>query len=256
MNANPSIFNIPSLAAGHPIASPPGLTLADLLYDGFYMVFLLKNAKGPRNAEDFSTKVIEFLAEFERQAKRHGFSAEDIYDAKYAFCATVDEAILSSRLSICENWQRRPLQLTLFGDQLAGEYFFDKLGTARDQGAARLHVLEVFHMCLLLGFRGKYLIEGPERLGYLTAQLGDQIAHLKGRKASFAPHALRPDSISHELRRNMPLWSICAFAALSALVAFTAIRSHLEHQTRSVMDPYRGVVNAPPRLPHITITLP
>ncbi|NMG44316.1 DotU family type IV/VI secretion system protein [Aromatoleum toluvorans] len=252
MNANPSIFAAPT----GQVTSTPRTTLADLLYEGFYMVFLLRNSKTPRDAREFSDCVTGFLADFERQAKRHDFTPEDIFDAKYAFCATVDEAILASRLSIRDDWERRPLQLSLFGDQLAGEYFFDKLGVARDAGSRRIQALEVFHMCLLLGFRGKYLLEGPERLAYLTAQVGEQIAHIKGRKAGFAPHGARPDSISHELRRSLPAWVTVAMVALSALGAFTGIRSHLEYTTREALAPYHDIIKVAARRPHITITLP
>ncbi|MCK7513687.1 MAG: DotU family type IV/VI secretion system protein [Desulfobacterales bacterium] len=73
--------------------------------------------------------------------------------------------------------------MLLFGDQLAGEHFFDKLETARNGGANRINALEVFHLCLLIGFKGRYLLEGPEKLKYLTQQLGEQIAHIKGKAA-------------------------------------------------------------------------
>jgi type VI secretion system protein ImpK len=56
----------------------------------------------------------------------------------------------------------------------------------------RLQALEVFHMCLLLGFQGKYALEGTEKLGYLTARLGDEILHLQGRRSAFAPHWAPP----------------------------------------------------------------
>ena len=52
----------------------------------------------------------------------------------------------------------------LFGDQLAGENFFNRLESLRARGSAHLQALEVFHMCLLLGFQGRYIIEGSEKL--------------------------------------------------------------------------------------------
>ncbi len=35
-------------------------------------------------------------------------------------------------------------------------------------------------MCLLLGFEGRYTLDGHEKLSYLTARLGDEIAHMRG----------------------------------------------------------------------------
>lgn len=57
---------------------------------------------------------------------------------------------------------------------------------------------------------GKYLLEGPEKLAYLTARLGDEIAHMKGKRAAFAPHWPLPDQIAHRLKREVPVWAIGA----------------------------------------------
>ena len=192
-------------------------SLVDMLYDGFYMLILLHNRKVPTDADAFSGQVLKFLDNFERTAKKNNFNAEDIFDAKYAFCAAIDETILSSRIDIRDAWERRPLQLTLFGEQLAGEHFFDRLEAARNGGANRLNALEVFHMCLLLGFKGKYLLEGPEKLKYLTSQLGEQIAHIKGKQAMFAPHWEAPDQIVHALKKEVPLWVLASVLALFGL---------------------------------------
>ena len=256
MNAAPTLFGrVPAVAPEAGTERHAG-TLADLLYDGLYMIFLLRNGKAPASAPDFNERIEQFLGEFERAAKRRDFAPDDVFDAKYAFCAAVDETILSSTLAIREAWERRPLQLALFGDQLAGELFFDRLETCRNAGARRLPALEVFHMCLLLGFKGKYLLEGPEKLAYLTAQLGEQIAHIKGRRAPFAPHWMIPDSISHTLRRVLPVWVASAVLALCGLLAFLALKTYADHQTRQALAPYNEIVKLAPRAPHITLTLP
>jgi type VI secretion system protein ImpK len=252
----PSLFGETKAADTSRPAPEPAQSLVDLLYDGFYMVFLLKNRKAPTDPERFTTQIQKFLGEFERRAQRQNDAPEDIFDAKYAFCAMVDEAILGSRLSIRDQWERRPLQLTLFGDQLAGEHFFDKLEAARNGGARRLPALEVFHMCLLLGFQGKYLLEGPEKLTYLTAQLGEQIAHIKGRKNAFAPHWAIPDQVAHALKRELPLWVVASVFAFGALLAYLGTRHVLDGQTRDTLAPYSQIVQLAPRAPTLTITLP
>jgi len=76
---------------------PSGPDLVDLLYDGFYMLILLSQRSVPRDPDEFSGNIQKFLDQFERSAKKNNFAAEDIYDAKYAFCAAIDEAVLSSQ---------------------------------------------------------------------------------------------------------------------------------------------------------------
>ncbi|MCE1239530.1 MAG: type IVB secretion system protein IcmH/DotU [Azonexaceae bacterium] len=257
MSTAPSLFSsAPVQHTEESSVERPSKSLVDLLYDGFYMLILLNNRSTPKNPDEFSSNIQKFLDQFEKAAKKKHFSAEDIFDAKYAFCATIDEAVLSSGMNIREAWERRPLQLILFGDQLAGEHFFDHLEKARNGGNARINALEVFHMCLLLGFKGRYLLEGPEKLKYLTQQLGEQIAHIKGKAASFAPHWAAPDSISNAIKRDIPLWIIVSVLAFLGLVAYIGLDWHAAHTVEKTLLPYRNVVQLAPRAPTLNITLP
>lgn len=231
-------------------------TLLDLMYDGFYALFMLKNGNGPQDNADFAQRMAQFLDEFGRGAKKQGASADDIDASKYAFCAAVDEIILRSAFSIREDWARRPLQLLLFGDQLAGENFFNRLEALRARGSAHLQALEVFHMCLLLGFQGKYIIEGSEKLNYLTARLGDEIANMKGKRGGFAPHAERPDAIVHKLRSDLPLWVLCSVFALICVLGYIGLRTSLDKTSADRMNAYNDVVKLAPKSAHLTITLP
>ena len=257
MTTAPSLFSVaPSSRPEESTTDRPAKSLVDLLYDGFYMLILLSQRNIPKDPDEFSGNIQKFLDQFERAAKKSNFAAEDIFDAKYAFCAAIDEAVLSSQMNIRASWERRPLQLLLFGDQLAGEHFFDKLEAARNGGASRINALEVFHMCLLIGFKGRYLLEGPEKLKYLTQQLGEQIAHIKGKAAAFAPHWAAPDSISNAIKRDIPLWVIASVLALFGLLAYVGLDWHAGSTVQQTLSPFRNIVQLAPRAPTLTITLP
>jgi type VI secretion system protein ImpK len=227
------------------------------------MLFLLKNRYTPSDAEAFRARLREFLAQVERGGKRLNASSsgieasnEDLYLAKYAYCALMDEMVLASQGSLAESWRRSPLQLEMFGEQLAGEAFFDKLEALRAQGAPKVQVLEVFHMCLLMGFQGKYLLEGSEKLGYLTARLGDEIATHKGQRAAFAPHAYAGDRIRHTLRADVPVWVLASVLALAGLLAFLGLRWALERRTQGDLAAYSQLITLPAQAANVTITLP
>jgi type VI secretion system protein ImpK len=255
----PSLFNA---GGAMPLTPTTGSTpreartLLDLMYDGFYLLFLLRAKQGPSDADTFRTHIKEFLTGLERGATKLGSSAEDVHLCKYAFCATVDELILMSQFKVRDAWQRQPLQLQFFGEQLAGEQFFVKLEALRREGASRIQILEVFHMCLLMGFQGKYLIEGSEKLNYLTARLGDEIAHLKGSRAAFAPHWAPPDQVTNRLKNEVPLWVIGSVFALLGVLAFTGLRWQLSRNTERDLAAYQEVVKLAPQAAHVTITLP
>ena len=119
MSYAPSLFDTSTQpSALQPSALQPSYqvrSLLDLLYDGFFMLFLLKNGREPGNAAEFMNRIQQFLGDFERGAKKLDVAAEDAYTAKFAFCAAVDEMVLSSPFAIRTEWERRPLQLALFG---------------------------------------------------------------------------------------------------------------------------------------------
>lgn len=231
-------------------------TLLDLLYDGFYMIFLLRNRCAPVDITSFRDRVREFLTGFERNARKIAASSKSVYLAKFAYCALVDEVVLMSQSKIRGEWERNPLQLEFFGEQLAGERFFDHLDKLREAGAPKLQLLEVYHMCLLMGFQGKYIIEGSEKLGYLTGRVGDEIAAHKGKSHGFAPHWAAPDRVSHALRSEVPLWVIGSVFALLGLLGFLGVRSWLDRQTANDLGKYNEVVKLAPAPAHVTITLP
>lgn len=252
---------MPSLTPQHAVMPGAATTgtarsLLDLMSDGFYLLLLLRRGQLPDSVDGFVQAVQRFLDGVERGAMKLGIASEDVYASKYAFCAAVDEVVLSQPSSIRDAWELQPLQLRLFGDHLAGENFFNRLEELRAQGAPRLPSLEVYHYCLLLGFEGKYRLEGPEKLGYLTARLGDEIVYLKGKRTGFAPHWPPPDSVAHTLRRVIPLWLPAAVVAGIGLLGYFGLSSWLGHQTEQRMAAYNNVVQMPERTAHVTITLP
>jgi type VI secretion system protein ImpK len=231
-------------------------SLVDLMYEGFYALFLLKNGCAPHGQAAFAEHMTQFLGDVERNARQLGVHADDVHAAKYAFCAAVDEIILRSQYGIRDAWETRPLQLRLFGDQLAGEQFFQRLEELRARGSAHLQALEVFHMCLLLGFQGRYALDGEDKLNYLCARLGDEIARMRGNNRGFAPHAERPDQIANKLRSDLSLWVLTAVFALAGLGAYLGFRATLGHTTDATLALYNDVVKLPPRAASVTITLP
>ncbi len=199
------------------VGTPHAPTLRGLLEDGIYLLFLLRDRNAPESLGTFTQRIDGFLADFERHAHNFGKSGEAIEHAKYAFCSLLDEIILASEFGIREEWERMPLQLRLFGEHLAGEAFFERLETLRLDPAKNIEPLEVFHTCLLLGFQGKYLLEGEEKLAYLTQRVGQEIRQVRGGKTEFAPHWKLPHRFPAYIRNELPIWLY--FALLAAVAA-------------------------------------
>ena len=114
------------------------------------------------DAESFRTHVKQLLAVADREARQAGYEAEYVKLAVYAYIALLDESVLNSNQPMFASWPRQSLQEEVFGDHIAGENFFVHLQDlmARQDSQDLADILEVFLLCLLLGFRGRYAVQG------------------------------------------------------------------------------------------------
>ena len=197
--------------------------LLELLEPGMTLASLVRARVLPKDFANFRGKVAEFLAHFERQASYFGKPPGAVAEAKYAFCALFDETVLSmGGDELAEPWSGAPLQLQYFGEHLAGEGFFQHLDRLRTDPQQNLEILDVYYSCLLLGFKGRYLIEGTELLDLLTNRLRQEILLVKGGEAPFAPHARPSKRTTEFIEKSLPLWAYFgAFALLAVLLWVT-----------------------------------
>ncbi len=112
------------------------------------------------NSQDFRTSIRAALKAAMEQAKSMGYSSETNQLAFFAVVAFLDESVLKMQNPAFADWAQRPLQEEMFGHNRAGEVFFDHLHTllVRQDSAETADSLEVFCLCMLLGFKGKYAL--------------------------------------------------------------------------------------------------
>src|SRR6202035_4298827 len=129
------------------------------------------------NAESFRAEMKKHLRVAEQKARQRGYSAEDVKQVIFALVAFLDESVLGSRNPAFADWPRLPLQAEMFGHQLAGEIFFQKLQKAvnRSDSNEVSDLLEVYCLCLLLGFKGRYAAGGTGDLRSMIAAVREKI---------------------------------------------------------------------------------
>lgn len=192
-------------------------TLLDLLEDGIHLLVLLRHGNPPLGFNSFNERVDAFLRNYVAVARRAGKPGEAVEHVRYAYCAVLDELILSSDFPLRPEWERMPLQLRLFGEHLAGEGFFERLDLLRLAPGDNIEVLEVFHACLQLGFRGRYLLDGGEKVHYVQRTLQQEIERVRGQRPPIAPHWQLPDPTVLPAQSPYPLWKyLLLLAAVGA----------------------------------------
>ena len=224
---------LPAYPSVETAATTPALR--DLLEDGIYLLFLLRDGNAPKSSAELNRCLDQFFANFEKQARNFGKPVEQVEFSRYAFCALLDEIVLDADFPLHDEWARMPLQLRLFGEHLAGEGFFERLRTLRADPVKNIEALEVFHVCLLLGFKGKFLLEGLEKRDYLTHQLGQEIQRIRGEKPDFAPHWKLPHRFQEFVRNEMPIWFYSALLALVGVTVFVVFRLMLDKQVNLII---------------------
>lgn len=118
-----------------------------------------------------------------------GYDAEYVKLAVYAYIALLDESVLNSNQPMFASWPRQSLQEEVFGDHIAGENFFVHLRElmGRQDSEELADILEVFQLCLLLGFRGRYALSAEGGTEQLLGAVQQRILRIRGGYGPIAP---------------------------------------------------------------------
>jgi type VI secretion system protein ImpK len=174
-----------------PPAIPPQRgRLAYALQDAFTVTVRLRTGRQvATDAGQFRARMKTLLASSDREARQAGYAADYVKRAIYAFVAFLDESVLNSHQTMFADWARQPLQEEIFGDHMAGETFFRHLADllARQDAEELADTLEVYHLCLLLGFRGRFGSVDHGELRALVAEVGDKIRRIRQGAEPLAP---------------------------------------------------------------------
>jgi type VI secretion system protein ImpK len=182
------------------------------------------NRRGVSNAEDFREQVKKALGIAMQDGMAAGYPQDDVKTAAYIVVAFIDESVLSLNNPVFAGWEGRPLQVGIFGQLLAGEWFYGFVERllGRPDSAETADILEVFYLCILLGYLGRYASARGE-LGTTMTSIWEKITRIRG-KASLSPQALLP--LDAPQPKRIDPWfkrlAITAVASLAlSLVIFT-----------------------------------
>jgi type VI secretion system protein ImpK len=159
---------------------------------------LRSNRQAVSDANSFRQQIRAALQSADAEARKRGYTAEDIQLAIFAVVAFLDESILNLRSPIFADWPRRPMQEEMFGHHVAGEIFFQNLQKimGRNESQETADLLEVYQLCLLLGFAGRYSIGGRGELRSIVDAAADKIRRIRQLRGDLSPAwALPNDTI-------------------------------------------------------------
>jgi len=170
--------------------------LALALQEAFTVAVRLRaNRQVAADAVSFRTHIKALLGSADRDARNRGYTADTVKLAIYAYIAFLDESVLNSSQTMFSDWTRQPLQEEVFGEHMAGENFFRYVGDllGRQDSVELADLLEVYQLCLLLGFRGKYGAGDPAGLQGLMMSVQQKIQRIRGTRSGMPTSWLLPE---------------------------------------------------------------
>ena len=202
---------------------------------------LRANRQVAADADAFRGQIKHLLGRADQEARQAGYDPADVKLAIYGYIAFLDESVLNSGQTMFAGWARQPLQEEIFGDHRAGEVFFQHLDEllARPDTEEVADVLEVYQLCMLLGFRGRYGAGDDGGLRTRLQSVHQKIERIRGRVGALSPAAGLPlDDVLPETRDPW-LRRLLAFAGvlfIIAVVLYIAFRLSLAGQVEEIRD--------------------
>lgn len=211
-------------------------SLTDIFADCFTLILQFRNNSEYGDPEILRKRIKELLNKVELEAKDVGFNDSDIQMAIFALVAFLDETIIASEWQYKSTWLATPLQLELFDRFDAGEEFFSRLENLRQRSSYKQDVLEIYYICMTLGFKGKYQFQQREKLRQLIEESYDYLKHLKGKTAEIlSPHGKRRDELVDVVSREMPIWIVGLSAAAIGFIFYVIMNLFISNGASRVI---------------------
>lgn len=172
------------------------------------------------DAESFRHRIKQVLSTAEAEARGQGYLADDVRFALFAVIAFLDESVLNSGQPMFAVWPSRTLQEEVFGVHMAGELFYQYLQQlmSRPDSPDIADILEVYLLCLLLGFKGRYAATQGSEVPALVQQLTERIGRVREGGRSLSPR-WRPSPGDIGTKRDLWVPRLAVAASVTALVA-------------------------------------
>jgi type VI secretion system protein ImpK len=204
----------------------------------------LRGSLAAPDVGDLRRHALEEIRRFEERARTSGVSTEVTRAARYALCASLDEAVLSTPWGAQSEWAQQTLLVALHREAWGGEKFFEMLDRVSQAPAEHIDLMELQYLCLALGFAGKYQVvdRGHARLAEVQQDLYRKIRAHRGTPPSDL--SLRWQGLQdrrNRLIRYVPWWVVGAAALAILAVTFVTYYARLGNRSAPIETTLAGV---------------
>jgi type VI secretion system protein ImpK len=169
----------------------------------------LRNLPFHSEIEALQEQISHEIIRFQQCASRAGCSDKEIKVGSYFICAMIDETVLNTPWGDQSNWGHSSLLVRFHNEAWGGEKFFSILEQMVQRPSNHIDLLELAHLCLSLGFEGKYRVRptGPRELEQIRQEIFALVQRYKGDpEKELSPNWRGTAARVRPFTRDVPLW--------------------------------------------------
>jgi len=224
-----------------------GIGLNPLVRAASPLLLLAGQVRGTLSAPDVGgvrRYALDEIRRFEERARASGVSNEVVGAARYALCACLDEAVLSTPWGAQSEWAQQTLLVALHREAWGGEKFFEMLDKISEDPARHIDLMELQYLCIALGFAGKYQVidRGHARLADVQQALYRRIREHRGTpRTDLSLRWAGVEDRRNPLIRYVPWWVVGAAALAVLAVTFGVYYARLASAAAPVKSALAGI---------------
>ncbi len=229
-------------------SSAPGAGVADFVSAGrnpilqaavplLVLAGRLRGQIANADVESLRRQCVQEIRDFEDRCRRATVPDADVLAARYALCTVLDEAVLNTPWGAQSGWAGQSLLVTFHREAQGGEKFFQLLERLTGEPQRYLALLELWYVCLSLGFEGRYRLDerGANRLADIRRDLYLKIEQLRGgSEPALSPHWTGVEDRRNAVLRLVPLWVVAAAAVAILIGAWLLFNSRLSDRSAPI----------------------
>jgi type VI secretion system protein ImpK len=204
----------------------------------------LRHTSDAADTAGLRRQLVAEVRQFEERARAAGVAAEQVAATRYALCATLDEAILSTPWGARGEWATQPLLSIFHRETWGGEKFFQLIERTRSDPRQYAGLLEVLYACLSLGFAGKFALQpqGELQRDNLRHEVFERLRSLRGGPTGpLSVHWEGEHDRRNPVLRYVPMWVVAAVGLALLTGVYLFLRFQLSQAAEPTLATLAGV---------------
>jgi type VI secretion system protein ImpK len=192
-------------------------------------------------------RLVNEIKSFESGLRDLNIKQEQLLSARYLMCSVLDEAVLNTPWGSESAWAQRTLLSVFHGETSGGEKSFLILDRLKQTPSENLDLIELFYICISLGFEGRYRVmnRGREGLDQIREELFSIIRRHRGEyERSLSPSWAGLGNMRNALTEYIPLWFLVALMLAILFFSYSGLRYWLYSTSTPVAEEISELLDA------------